>query len=226
MSKYSCQFISLKGGNILERPNRSEYPSHSWKVTTLPINWAHVSQDQWVLDTIQTGIPEGAHTAVSPKSGHSISRALFKRRYSQCFKKGRTVPNRCIQGLEPSHGGMRPVINLKGLNEFIIPYHFQDGRGTHPEGSPQEGRLDDKSRPIPIHQPNRQFLWFGRYYQFNCLPFGLPGSLPETSNIPAQRAGGKASGIHRRHSNYGRIRGTGEGPHPRSDLNWGSYYTQ
>ena len=54
LSKYSCQFISPKGGNILERPNRSEYPSHSWRLIHFLNNWAQVSQDQLVLDTIQS----------------------------------------------------------------------------------------------------------------------------------------------------------------------------
>ena len=58
LSKYSCQFISPKGGNILERPNRSEYPSHSWKVNTLPKQLGSGPIGLGHNPELQTGIPE------------------------------------------------------------------------------------------------------------------------------------------------------------------------
>ena len=77
-----------------------------------------------------------------------------------------------------------------------------------------EGRLLHDSNP-PIRQTVSLVLCSGL-----SLPVQLPRPIlcslglyqdPEASNIPAQRAGGKASGIHRRHPDYGGVRGTSEG---------------
>ena len=77
---------------------------------------------------------------------------------------------------------MRPVINLKPLNRFLVYRHFK-----------MEGiqvvrdilylndwmtRIDfkDASFSIPIHQCHQKYLrfrWVKRMYQFTCLPFGL-----------------------------------------------------
>ncbi len=79
-------------------------------------------------------------------------------------------------------GGFRPVINLKGLNQYVVHRHFKM------EGLPllkhliQPGdwlaKLDLKHAyfTVPIHfadQELLQFKWQEKIYQFNCLPFGL-----------------------------------------------------
>ena len=79
-------------------------------------------------------------------------------------------------------GQMRPVINLKPLNRFLVYHHFK-----------MEGiqvvrdilrlnkwmtRIDLKDAyfSIPIHQSHQKYLrfkWEKKMYQFTCLPFGL-----------------------------------------------------
>ena len=79
-------------------------------------------------------------------------------------------------------GGQRPVLNLKKLNSFINAPHFKI-EGIHTLKSLlQKGDwlvkidLKDAYFSVPISKEQRKFLCFqfrDRFYQFNCLPFGL-----------------------------------------------------
>ena len=84
-------------------------------------------------------------------------------------------------------GGQRPVINLRKLNSFIDAPHFKM-EGIHTLKSLiLEGDwlvkidLKDAYFSNSISQHHRKFLCFqfiDKFYQFNCLPFGLAhGSL-------------------------------------------------
>ena len=79
-------------------------------------------------------------------------------------------------------GGMRPVINLKRLNEFIAPHHFKmEGLHTLKDLLKRNDwmtkvDLKDAYFTIPVHSRDRPLLRFyalGSQYQFTCLPFGL-----------------------------------------------------
>ena len=54
-------------------------------------------------------------------------------------------------------GGMRPVINLKCLNEFVAPQHFKM-EGLHTQGLAQKVRLEDQagSEGCVLHDPHPQ----------------------------------------------------------------------
>jgi len=74
---------------------------------------------------------------------------------------------------------MRPVINLKRLNEWVIPQHFKmEGMGTLRKDD-WLVKVDLKDAyfitvPIPQdHQPFLRFMVGQDHYQFTCLPFGL-----------------------------------------------------
>ena len=77
---------------------------------------------------------------------------------------------------------MRPVVNLKGLNEYIVHHHFKM-EGLHtlrellkPGDWMAKVDLKDAYFMIPIHDANRPLLRFMAiecHYQFTCLPFGL-----------------------------------------------------
>ena len=74
------------------------------------------------------------------------------------------------------------MINLKPLNEFILPQHFKM-EGIHtlrellkPHDWLAKVDLKDTFFAVPIHPNHRKYLRFSfleRNYEFNCLPFGL-----------------------------------------------------
>ena len=79
-------------------------------------------------------------------------------------------------------GSMRPVFNLKGLNEFIPYEHFKmEGMLSVTnliEESDWLAKIDLKDAYfcVPMDQSMKKFLrfqWRGQLYQFRVLPFGL-----------------------------------------------------
>ena len=79
-------------------------------------------------------------------------------------------------------GGMRPVINLKALNEFIPFVHFKmEGMHTLRDVLKENDwmtkvDLKDAYFMIPIQEVDREMLRFstqGHLFQFTCLPLGL-----------------------------------------------------
>lgn len=78
--------------------------------------------------------------------------------------------------------GFRPIINLKGLNHFIVYEKFKmEGIETvkqliRPGDWLVKLDLKDAYLTVPLspdHGHFVRFIWNGRRYQFKCLPFGL-----------------------------------------------------
>ena len=77
---------------------------------------------------------------------------------------------------------MRPVINLKRLNEYVIPHHL-NMEGIHTLRDQLKRNdwttkvdLNDAYFMIPVHSLSRSVLCFSNQnhiYLFSCLPFGL-----------------------------------------------------
>ena len=74
---------------------------------------------------------------------------------------------------------MRPVINLKKLNEWVTPQHFKiEGMGTLRELVRTNNwmvkvDLKDAYFTVPIHSSHHPYLRFivgQEHYQFTCLP--------------------------------------------------------
>ena len=79
-------------------------------------------------------------------------------------------------------GGVRPILNLKPLNKYIIKRTFKMEnlrsikRAVKPGDWLVSIDLQDAYMHIPIHPDFRKFLRFkiaGKVYQFKVLPFGL-----------------------------------------------------
>ena len=82
----------------------------------------------------------------------------------------------------PTNGKVRPVLNLKVLNRFVVTSHFKmEGIHTLRDLLTQNDwmtkiDLKDAYFTVPISLGHRKYLRFsfeGRHYQFTCLPFGL-----------------------------------------------------
>ena len=161
------------------------------------INWKVLTTDQWVVETVKGfQIPFSSQPVQDHWPNLTMCSAeqslLIQEEVSTLIEKGAVtqVHNPQPQGsfysilfLIPKKGGqMRPVINLKKLNEWVIPQHFKmEGMGTLRELLRMNDwmvkvDLKDAYFTIPIHpnhQPYLRFMVGQKHYQFSCLPFGL-----------------------------------------------------
>ena len=160
-------------------------------------NWLKVTQDRWVLNTIQgylidfSSIPHQPVIPHCPQYSAEQTR-LISEEVIELLQKG------AIEEVVPveqtgfyysnlflvpkKDGGQRPVINLKALNNFVNKEHFKM-EGIHTmKDLLRKGDwmakidLKDAFFSIPIHHNHKKslrFMFQGKTYQFNCLPFGL-----------------------------------------------------
>ena len=79
-------------------------------------------------------------------------------------------------------GDLRPVLNLRPLNQFVPEKHFKMETIQHvchiinPKDYLTSIDLRDAFLHVPIHPSSRQylqFIWRDKLYQFKVLPFGL-----------------------------------------------------
>ena len=157
-------------------------------------NWQVITQDRWVLNTIQGYqidlISEPRQVSVpTPPHLSTEQLQLIREEVAEMVQK------RAVEQIHPSKGfysnlflvpkkdgGQRPVINLKALNRFVQKHHFKM-EGIHNLKDLLQpldwlGKVDLKDAffTIPIHANHRQYLRFmflEKAYQFTCLPFGL-----------------------------------------------------
>ena len=116
-------------------------------------------------------------------------------------------------------GSLRPVINLKALNQFIQPHHFKmEGVNAMKDQIRQNDwlakvDLKDAYFAIPILPSHRKYLRFSiqqEIFQFNCLPFSLSSALwvftktlkPMTALL---RIGSVPGGLHGRYTVTDRV---------------------
>ena len=168
---------------------------HAGRIKEFIENWALITQDPWVLQTVQgfqlplVGQPTQA--TAPPQLQLSLEQQDLVSTEVQAM-----IEKRAISGVQPDQrgfvsqiflvpkkdGGHRPVVNLKALNKFIVEEHFKMEGFHMVEDLVKPGdwlaKLDLKDAyflvPVdPNHQKFLQFQWQGNLYQFHCLPFGL-----------------------------------------------------
>ena len=144
-------------------------------------NWKVITTDKWVLDCVQGfQIPFSSLPSQECRPNPPISSAeqssLILAEVNMLLEKGAITSVRSPSDLKsfystlflvPKKGGhMRPVINLKKLNEWVKPQHFKmEGIGTLREllrGNEWMVKVDLKDAyfTIPIHTDHQPYLRF------------------------------------------------------------------
>ena len=182
--------------SLIRRMDKSiECPALAGRVAHFQTNWELLTQDKWVLQTVAgyqlelLGVPYQARhpppTRVSLENQAQISAEVSELLSKGAITETRVSTDQFVSQLflvEKKDGGQRPVINLKGLNQYVKVEHFKmEGLHLLPDLI-QAGdwmvKLDlkDAYLQIPIHPDHQKYLvfqWDDKFYQFTCLPFGL-----------------------------------------------------
>ena len=202
--------VHIKCVPLKEKLNLTIRSKLGWEVMTpgVPIspagrvklfthNWEKITQDQWVLQSIQGVMIEFTTTPYQviapPKPVWTEEEwELLAKEVDSLLEKGAIteLPMKEARSgfysnmfLVPKKDGkVRPVINLKKLNQFVATHHFKM-EGIHtvkdliqPNDWMTKIDLKDAYFAIPVSHTHQKFLRFtirNRLYQFNCLPFGL-----------------------------------------------------
>ncbi|KAF7241744.1 Solute carrier family 15 member 2 [Varanus komodoensis] len=162
----------------------------------LPI-WESITSDRWVLSIVQHGyrIEFNIVPPSSPIRFTSCSPVLLDK-IRQFLRKGvirQVFPSDGLHGFYSRYftvpkrdGGLRPILNLRDLNKFIVPKQFR--MTTLQNILPLLRREDwfasldlkDAYFHISFHPSYRRFLRFAvapHLYEFTVLPFGLATAL-------------------------------------------------
>lgn len=161
--------------------------------------WTLITQDKLVLQIVRNGLMidfirkptfTGVKETIVPREG--IKRSSILEEVNILLKKNviEPVPKTLkklgfystIFLVPKKQGGLRPILNLKPLNQFVVPHHFKMETLRSILKSLKIGDwavtldLKDAYFHLPIHQDHRQFLRFsvlGNQFQYRALPFGL-----------------------------------------------------
>jgi len=170
-------------------------PNLAGRLSHYAHNWALITQDRWVLQAITGYQLELTQKPYQARKSLEISCSLeeqtkISQEVKELLAKGAIIeaqlsPQSYVSQIflvEKKGGGQRPVINLKGLNNYVRTEHFKM-EGLHllpdmiqPADWMVKLDLKDAYLQVPIHQEHQsllQFQWQGKTYQFVCLPFGL-----------------------------------------------------
>jgi len=162
--------------------------------------WETLTNDRYILDIVTSGYkiefctePFQTHPRITLVPKLLEKREIIQKEVNSLLEKGAIRPVQEIQGefistifLVPKKtGGMRPIINLKPLNQFIQTIHFKMETLQTALALIQKDDfltsldLKDAYFSIPVAQDHKKylrFLWEKQCYEFQCLPFGLKSS--------------------------------------------------
>lgn len=164
-------------------------------------NWEKITQDKWVLSVIQYGyklefnkIPP--FNGIKETQANAKNQEIISEEVNSLLRKRVIVPVQKKQIKEgfystiflvkKKNGGLRPVINLRPLNQYLKKIHFKMDTLKTVLGLVKKGdyaiSLDMKDAyfHLPVHQSHQKYLRFcfmGQVYQFTALCFG-PTSAP------------------------------------------------
>lgn len=158
--------------------------------------WQSLTKDPWVLDTVKYGLsldfkeePRAPGIPFSPLMDPGQLEVCRKELLEMLGKGAIVKVDKANRGfvsgffvISKSSGGLRPIANLKHLNQFLVYRKFRmEGISNLKElifGGEWFTKIDLKDAyfSIPVnahHQPFLQILFEGQIFQFTCLPFGL-----------------------------------------------------
>ena len=123
---------------------------------------------------VQSGATVPCRSGATKASGQGSSSTIENNAPEQ-------LPFNFVSGTK-ERWGLRPVINLKRLNTFVVTPHFEmEGIQTFKSLAKRVDWLvkvdmKDAYFSVSIHRDHRKYLCFSlreKSYQFTCLPFGL-----------------------------------------------------
>ena len=152
-------------------------------------NWEVLTQDQWVLQTVagyqleltttpyQTHVPH--QIRCSPENKVQITTEVQELLDKGAILETQLTPQNFVSQIflvEKKGGGQRPVINLKGLNQFVKTEHFKMERAL------QDGRPSPTPRFLTATRLD------GKDGSEGCIPSDPYSSRPSTpSHLPMGR---------------------------------------
>ena len=178
----------------LSAPNA--YPQVGGRLAQFYCSWSNFTSDIWVLQAVRGYKIEFVCEPFQVNKPHGIvfsdeeKKKLIDLEVQKMLQKGAIRrasfdPRQFISNLfiiPKKCGDLRPVINLKTLNEFVQYHHFNmEGLNTLLDllsGSEFFTTIDLKDAyfSIPIHADHYKYLrfeWNSTLFEFICLPFGL-----------------------------------------------------
>lgn len=163
-------------------------------------HWEQITDDKWVLSVIKKGY-KLEFVKIPPNTGIRQTRVSAKHTIILLQEVEKLLEKQAIEPVPPAEvrqgfystfflvpkktGDLRPVINLKPLNQYLQTRHFKMDCMNKVINLAKKGDwaisidLKDAYFHIPIHKKHRKFLRFciqGKMYQYRALAFG-----PKTS---------------------------------------------
>ena len=156
--------------------------------------WRKITSDPWVLETVsgyhlefdslhvQSVLPRPP--PVSEREKQLIDEEITKLLTKGAIRKVSSCPYDFISNIflvPKKTGDLRPVINLKPLNQFVQRIHFKMENIQMAMNFVSLGDymvsldLKDAYFSVPIFRPHCKYLrliWRDQRYEFTCLPFG------------------------------------------------------